>query len=110
MFTLNYEASYFTVFFKGFYFFHKIECQSWGCGLSTSAAYTRVFTVVADIWVRSSHGHEVFPGTLEYRNVSEHPKKKGNIPQKTWNTQENPEHPPRKPGTTPRKPGTPQNL
>ncbi len=29
-----------------FHFFLKIKLQSWGFGLSTSAAYTRVFMVV----------------------------------------------------------------
>ena len=28
-----------------FCFFFKIMLESWGCGLYTSAAYTRVFTV-----------------------------------------------------------------
>ena len=29
-----------------FFFFFKIMLESWGCGLYTSAAYTRVFTVI----------------------------------------------------------------
>ena len=31
--------------FWSFYFFPEIMLESWGCGLYTSAAYTRVFTV-----------------------------------------------------------------
>jgi len=31
--------------FLSFFFFIKTELESWGCGLSTNAAYTRVFTV-----------------------------------------------------------------
>ena len=34
----------------GFFFFFKIMLESWGCGLYTSAAYTRVFTVYIIIY------------------------------------------------------------
>ena len=47
MFTTKYEASNFIAFVKVFFFFLKIECQSCGCSLSMSAAYTRVSTVVS---------------------------------------------------------------
>ena len=34
-----------SAFWTSYFFFSKIMLESWGCGLYTSAAYTRVFTV-----------------------------------------------------------------
>ena len=35
-----------SAFWHGVIFFSEIMLESWGCGLYTSAAYTRVFTVI----------------------------------------------------------------
>ena len=38
-----------SAFWTSYFFFLEIMLESWGCGLYTSAAYTRVFTVTVDI-------------------------------------------------------------
>ena len=56
--------------FLEFFFFPKFMLECWGCGLYTSAAYTRVFTVIWDQFLACKLKLSI--GKLSFRFHAEH--------------------------------------